>query len=515
MVQYFSKVVEDHARIRPDKTAFIFMDNKISYKKFNEMINSTANSLIELGLKPGDRIATILPQSPAFVTLFMAASTMGLVVIPLDPRDKPSEMLALCERTKPKLLVGMANPEPMKSKTEELLNLFHFEHAYSYFGNLDYKDSKPYDELLNGSPDPVPEKYHPHPDDPLIIIFTSGTTGKPKGAVISHKNSYAIAKATVDSCGVTHKDSTLINMPVSHVAGTHDQIAVLLYAGGTSILCPTFNPQEALEYYQKYNITLTGGVPTMYKLMFKHCDVKNFDTGSIKKFIISGEPQSSEFMDKLKEAFPNATIYASFGMSETAGFFTFTGPNDDFQTIIESEGAPAPGFDMKVIRNDGTDADTGEVGELLVKGDSVINGYMDKKDDEGVFTDGWLRTGDLGFLDNRKYLHYVGRSKEMYKSGGYNVYPLEVEIFLNAYPGVNTSAVISAPHEMWGETGYAFIIPEDGTEITEKEIKDYCRNGLADYKQPSRIIIEKDVPRSSIGKVAKKELKMSLNQYIN
>ncbi len=513
MIEYFSELVEAHAANRPDSIAYIFMDQEITYRQFNEMINRAANSMIELGLRPGDKIATILPQSPAFPTLFMAAATMGLVVVPLDPRDTPGEMKVLCERTHPKLLVGLANPAPFKEKTEELTRIYHFDHVFSYFGAIDNEAAKPYETLLEGSAEPVPNSYHPKADDPLIIIFTSGTTGKPKGAMISHRNSYAIAKATVDMGGITHEDRTIINMPTSHVAGTHDLIAHQLYAGSSAVLCPRFDPREALEFYQKYKITLTGGVPTMYRLMFKACNVKDYDTSSITKFIISGEPQTPEFMARLAEAFPNATIFASFGMSETAGFFTFTRPEDDFETIISTEGAPAPGFEMKAVRPDNTWCEPGEVGELLIKGESVIQFYMDEKDNAGVFENGWFRTGDIGFMDERGYLHYVGRSKEMYKSGGYNVYPLEIETYLNAYPGVNTSAVISMPHEIWGETGYAFIIPEEGAEFTEADIRQYCKKGLADYKQPNKIFVTADVPRSNIGKVAKKQLKNDIDKY--
>ncbi|MEA1962053.1 MAG: class I adenylate-forming enzyme family protein [Bacillota bacterium] len=514
MVDYFSKLVEEHAEKRPKSIAYIFMDQVITYEQFNEMIKRVANSMIDLGLRPGDKIATLLPQSPAFSTLFMAASTMGLVVLPLDLRDKPGEMKALCDRVQPKLLVGLANPVPFKEKTEELVNLYSFDHVFSYFGGLEYNGAKPYEALLEGSPDPVPNEYHPQPDDTLIIIFTSGTTGRPKGALISNKNTYAIAKATADMIGTTDKDRLIINMPTSHVAGDHDLIAMGLYAGASSVLCPTFDPQEALETYQKYKITITGGVPTMYRLMFKMCNVSDYDTSSITKFGYSGETQSPEFLQRTQEAFPNATIFASYGMSETSGFYTFTRRDDDFETLAATEGKPAPGFEMRAVRPDNIVCDPGEAGMLWVKSDSVINSYMDKEDNEGVFKDGWLRTGDLGFMDERGYLHYQGRSMDMYKSGGYNVYPVQVEDYLNAYPGVNTSAVISVKHELWGETGYAFIIPEAGVKLTVEEIKAYCKKGLADYKQPNKIYITNNIPVGKIGKVAKKELINNLEKYM-
>lgn len=360
----------------------------------------------------------------------------------------------------------------------------------------------------------MPEQFHPGPDDPLIIIFTSGTTGKPKGALISHRNSYAIARATCEAVGIDHTDQTIINMPTSHVAGTHDLIAHQLYAGSAAELCPKFDPGEMLEIIQSRRVTITGGVPTMFRLMFKNCNVADYDTSSVTKLIISGEPQTPEFLERLQAAFPKATIFASFGMSETAGFFTFTKPSDDFQTIIETEGPPAPGFEMRAMGPGDRWCAAGEVGELLIRGDSVIASYMDPQDNEGNFVDGWFRTGDLGFMDEAGYLHYVGRCKEMYKSGGYNVYPLEVETYLNAFPGVNTSAVVSGAHPIWGETGYAFVVPEDGADITSETIAAYCREGLADYKQPNRIFVTTDVPRSAIGKVAKKELQQSLDSYL-
>ena len=514
MERYFSEVVETHAKTRPDHIAYVFMGKETTYKELNEDINRVANSFLSLGLHQGDKIATILPQSPAFMNIYMAAAAIGLVLVPLDPRFTSAEMADLCERTHPRLLVSLAFPDTIKRAAEDLVRKVHFDYVYSYFGMLDYNACKPYEELLQGSSESVPEDAHPSPDAPLVVIFTSGSTGVPKGAVINHKNSFAIVKASVDSWGISHSDRVLVNMPTSHVAGTHDLIAIQLYAGSTGILCPKFDPKEVLEFISKYKITYFGGVPTMYRILMKNDDISHYDLSSVRIAIVSGEPSPPELIYKISTVFPNSKIVASWGMSETAGFFTFTKPDDPLEIAAETEGAPGSGFQMKVRKDDGTWAQPGEVGELLVRGDSVIAGYLDEESNRDSFTNGWLRTGDLGYLDENNYLHFAGRSKEMYISGGYNVYPLEIESFLNACPGVNTSAVIEIPHAIFGETGVAFLVPEDGVVLDPDAIRQRINEGLADYKRPSKIIIEKDIPKTLIGKINKKELRKSIDKYL-
>lgn len=515
MEGYFPQVVEAHADKIPDHPAYIFLDQTITYKNFDEQINRVANSFLAMGLKPGHRIATLLPQSPAFATVFMAAGKTGMVVVPLDPRFKAGEMKALCDRTRPRVLVSLAFPENIKKEAQALIRDYSFPHIFSYFGTLDTEGAQPYEALLDGSPNPVPEAVRPSADDPWIIIFTSGTTGRPKGAVITHGNSLYMAEATVRQWQITEKDICLCNMPTSHVAGTHDLIAAQLYGGATGILTPRFDPAEALELLGKYGITYFGGVPTMYRMILKTCDPARYDTSSVRMAAIAGEPSSAELIRDISAVFPRAKIVASWGMSETTGFFTFTRPDDTRKTVEETEGRPDPGFDMKIVDLDGKRAAPGEIGEMWVRGPSVITSYMDSGDNEGTFADGWLRTGDLGFLDDRGYLHFAGRVKEMYISGGYNVYPLEIESFLNACPGVNTSAVIEIPDDTWGEVGVAFVVPEEGADIQVKDLEKYCRQGLADYKRPKKFIIENDLPRSLIGKIAKKQLRKIAGQYLD
>ena len=510
----FVEIVREHARKRPEHPAYIFMGKTIMYRQFDESINRVANSFLDLGLKKGDKVATILPQSPAFITVYLAAAALGLVVIPLDPRFKATEMVALCRRTKPKILISLGNPEPVKKTAEALVAQMDFSAVYYFFGPLDTPGAKPYEDLLQGSPrEPVLE-LPVDSDDPLIVIFTSGSTGRPKGAVISHRNTYAIARATCEAWGVVSDDRVIVNLPTSHVGGTHDLIAVQLYAGSTGVIMPTFNPPELLDFIGKYQITYFGGVPTMYRLLFNQCRVADYDVNSVRLVIVSGEPSPPELIRQIKENFANAAIGASWGMSETAGFFTFTSPDDPLELVAETEGAPGDDFQLRIMNADGTWADTGEVGELLVKGDSVISTYMDPEDNQGTFQDGWLKTGDLGFLDDKNYLHFVGRVKEMYISGGYNVYPLEIESFLNSHPKINTSCIIEIEDGIYGETGCAFVVPESGVTLEVEEILAFCAEHLADYKRPKKVIVRDDLPKTLIGKLAKQEIRKNLEKYM-
>ena len=509
----FVETVRNHARQRPDHPAYIFMGQTITYRQFDESINRVANSFISLGLKPGDKVATILPQSPAFITVYLATAVLGLVVVPLDPRFKAAEMVTLCRRTNPRILISLGNPEPVKKTAESLVEQVGFEAVYYFFGPLDCPGAKPYEALLQASPEP-PAELSSDLDAPLIIIFTSGSTGRPKGAVISHRNTLAIARATCEAWGLRSDDRVIVNLPTSHVGGTHDLIAVQLYAGATGIVMPTFNPPEMLDFIGKYQVTYFGGVPTMYRLMFNQCRVADFDVSSVRLVIVSGEPSPPELIRQIKENFPNTAVGSSWGMSETAGFFTFTSPDDPLEVVATTEGKPGDDFQLRIASPDGDWLPTGEVGELLVKGDSVISTYMDPEDNQDAFRDGWLRTGDLGFLDEHNYLHFIGRVKEMYISGGYNVYPLEIESFLNSHPKINTSCIIEMKDEVYGETGCAFIVPEKGVDLEVEEVMAFCREHLADYKRPKKVIIRDDLPKTLIGKLAKQEIRKNLESYL-
>ena len=222
----------------------------------------------------------------------MAAGRIGMVVVPLDPRFKTGEMMTLCQRTSPKLLVTLAFSPEINAEVEQLVKNYSFESVFSYLGQLDYPDAKPYETLLEGEETQIPQESQPSGDDPYVIIFTSGTTGRPKGAVISHKNTWAMAKATTEAWNLTSSDRFLCNMPTSHVAGTHDMLATQFYAGATGVLVPKFDPQETLDIISQQKLTFMGGVPTMHRLILKNADFSGVDLSTVKCVVTSGEPSS-------------------------------------------------------------------------------------------------------------------------------------------------------------------------------------------------------------------------------
>ncbi len=514
MKKNFIEIIAQHANQRPNNIAYIFMDKETSYQTLYNEINQIAHSLLKLGLKRGDKIATLLPQSPAFVTTFMAAAAIGLVVVPLDARDAVVEMLEICQRTEPKLLVTLASPESIKEKAENLIHEYHFNNVYSYLGTLDNPQNLPYEKLLEASTTAIAPELMAQAEDPLVIIFTSGTTGKPKGVPITHRMSYAMTDAAKKVWGLDHNERMLVNLPTSHVSGTHDCIAMMLNAGGTMVLCPRFDADEAMEFIEKYKITFFGGVPTIYRLIFKTCDTSKYDLSSVRYSFTGGEPASAELIHNMKNLFPKSQVIKSWGMSETSGFLTFTHPNSSIDFLTQSEGPPGEGMAIKIVRPDGSEADIGEAGEMLIKGDNVISTYMDKKDNASAFDGGWLKTGDVGCLDEDNNLYFRGRIKQMYISGGYNVSPLEVEATLNAFAGVNTSAVIAQDDDVWGETGIAFIVPADDIALDVEKLKEYCKENLSAYKRPTKIVVAKDLPLTGIGKIAKNELEKNISKYL-
>ncbi len=452
-------------------------------------------------------------QSIGYYTIFMAAATIGLVVVGLDHRFTIQEAAGLCKRTSPKLIIAK------NYAVAELLEEVDIPHVYAYQDEIDHPKALPYEKLLEGSLEPIPDELHPSYKDPLIIIFTSGTTGQPKGGLITHENTWEISKNSCESWEFTSDDRVMCYLPVSHVGGTHDQVTMAVYSGAAGVCMPKFDPNQLMEIMQKHQVSYIVTVPTIFRLLLLNVDFSKYDTTAMRCLVLSGEAVSEGLVNSVNKYFPNARVASSWGMTETAGFFTLTLLGDSMQVIAATEGAPRGINKMRPLKEDGNWAEIGEIGELCITGPQVIPGYMDEKDNVGTFfeRDGitWMKTGDLGRMDENDYMYFVGRSKEMYISGGYNVYPPEIEAFLANHPAVNAAAVIGVPDEVWGEKGYAFVVPEEGSGLVEETLVQYCKDGLAGYKRPSRFFISKDLPKTGVGKIEKKTIKNNMDKYTN
>jgi long-chain acyl-CoA synthetase len=513
MEKYFTRVLEKHALEQPEHIAYEYHGVKVTWQEFHKDINRITNSFMDLGLRKGDRIATILPQTPAYISIFMAAANMGLILIPFDIRYKSSEMVKLCRRTSPKLLVTLVN-ETLGETVKSLLSQYQFEYVYTYGDTLPHDVAVPYERLLQNVDTEISDDLRPTLDDPFIVIFTSGSTGVPKGAVITHKNTLMMVQTTTKTWNITHEDKILLNLPTNHVGGTHDQIATQVYAGATGIIKDSFDAEKMLTFIDQHQITVVGGVPTMFRLIFQKANDIQLKNPSLKLVILGGERAEEKLIYKILESFPGVNVVKSWGMTEPTGFFTYTPLNETVDLIAKTEGVVGADYQLRIVKSDGEIANTNESGEIIVKGDVVIKTYLDEEHNQDVFVDGWLRTGDLGYLDENNKLHFVGRIKEMFISGGYNVYPTEIEHYLNLHPKVKSSYIVGVPDEIWGEIGLAFIAPEQNAQLTVEEIVQFCKKGLANYKIPKKIIIKQDLPMTSVGKIAKQEIKRNLNSYV-
>jgi len=514
MNNYFFQVVEKHAKEIPNHDAYQYKDKRITWSQYYDEVIRITKHFVKLGLKKGDKIVTLLPPSPAFMNLYMVSANMGLVLVPLDLRYKTQEMIQLCQKTNPKLFVGVANNPSLNDSVQRLLEEMDIPNVLSYLGRFDLEAAQPYETLLEDCSVDIDKVDHPSPEDPFVIIFTSGTTGEPKGAVINHKNTFDMVQKVVNRLELTHTEKMLLNLPTSHVGGTHTTLGIQLYAGATGVIQPKFNPEEVLKMVEKYKITYLMGVTTMFRLLFRKCNMEDYNLTSITKLFVSGESTPKEFIYKLKQIFPGASIIKSWGMTETTGPFTLSNLNDPLEIVSKTEGTPLLNNQLKIVNQSGEDARTSEIGEILVQGDSVIDSYLNKDDNVNAFVNGWYRTGDLGYLDEDNNLYFVGRLKDVYISGGYNVYPSEVEAYINRYPGVNTCCVIPTEDELWGEVGVLFIVPDEDAYIDVEEIRGYCKQGLADYKRPKKYFIRNDLPYTRAGKIAKNEIKKDLQYFL-
>ncbi|WP_078427734.1 class I adenylate-forming enzyme family protein [Alkalihalobacterium alkalinitrilicum] len=513
---HMGQIVDKHALRQPNQGVYYDNGREVTYKEYVKEVNRMINAFKMIGLQKGDRIATILPQSKAFITVFTAAAKLGITIVPLDTRLQLPRIQHICERTQPKMLIAQAHPEKLKDKIETILSNIHFEHFYYYLSEVKSEGALPYERLIDKELSDVyiDDLTERSSDDPLLIIFTSGTTGTPKGALITNGNIVAMAEKTAKAWDITNMDRYLLQLPTSHVGGITNLIASMLYAGAKGVFMPDYDPKLMLQCIDNYKLTFVGGVPTMFRIMFRDCDVSHYQLHSIRLIWLGGESSSPHLINKIKSLFKESSVAASFGMTETAGCFTYTDPEDGIEIVANTEGKPGEGSYIKIVKEDGSEAESNEIGEIYVKGSSVISSYLDEEHNMNTFEAGWLKTGDLGSLDEKNYLKYVGRNKEMYISGGYNVYPLEVENYINKFPGVSTSCVVEKDDEIWGQVGIAFIVPEAHSGFDLEALTFYVKNGLSDYQQPKHYIVQKSIPMTPLGKVDKQVLRKEITTYI-
>ncbi|MFY9112176.1 MAG: AMP-binding protein [Desulfomonilia bacterium] len=507
--------ITERAAKRPDHTAIIFNDEHITYRQLNERIDALATSFLKMGIGADDRIAVILPTRPEFLYVWYAASKIGAAVVGLNFRYREEEIVYMVNNSRPSVLVcinefaGVKYSDFLTPLLTKIPTIKHF----IFLGPTAFQGALDLEKLMSGKADVsllsrAAAGVTPEGDN--FIIYTSGTTGRPKGAVLTQKSIIAMMRPWAKNLGLNETDRMFCVLPLNHVGGGTLQALTSLASGATLVLLDMFVPARALELIQSLRCTAFGAVPTIYAILFSLPDFKKEMLSSLRVAIYGGAAASPDLLQKMKDNMTNAVIMACYGATEVSGFCTYTSFDDPIDKIMNTVGRAPGGISLKVVdpikRNE---LPSPQIGEVAVKGELLIDRYLDMPEEtEKAFDrDGWFYTGDMGYVDDKGYLTLVGRYKEMYINGGYNVYPLEIENILAQHPAVAIAAVIGAPDDIKGEVGWAFLMKKPGSEVGEEELKSFCKARMADYKVPSRFIIDNALPMTGLGKINKMELR--------
>jgi len=512
-VKRIGDILQEAMQYCPEKPFLIEANKRITYKELDEATDRLANGLLLHGLKRGDHIAILALNQLEWLITFFAAAKVGIGVVALNVRYREQELEYMLNHAEVKALVCI--DEHAGFNFSEFFNKLHSKvpsvKKYIFIGE-GFEGSLSFSNLFSTDLNSTmleKAKIQVKADDMAIMIYTSGTTGKPKGVMITHQSILASGKAQVDHFAVTNQDIIIAGLPLNHVGGITCSITVTLISKATAILIPEFKPKLVLEAIDNHKATIYSGVPTMYHMLFNDPDFSSYHLKSVKLAIAGGSNVEPELCEKINTFMPNARLVNLYGLSESSGACVMSRITDSIDTVQRTIGVPIGDFQAKVVDNNRQNVSVGEIGELAIKGDGIAKGYYrDPEKTIETFSDGgWLLTGDIVSLDEDGYIHFKGRKKEMYIQGGFNIFPVEIENLLTTHSKVSIAAGIGVPDEFFGEVGWYYIIPTPGEKPTEEELKEFCRQRLADYKVPKRIVFVEKVPTTPAGKIQKVKLK--------
>lgn len=508
------KALEDAAAKQGDSRMYIFRGTEISFKEVDERSDRVASGLLKLGFKKGDRLGIIGLVQPEWLYTYFAAAKIGVTIVALNVRYRDMELDYMLNQSEARgvlTLTSLLDMDYVKffdGFREKIPSVKDF----IFIGGEGFSGSHSFDDLLKSDIDEKAlkkAKKSVKPDDLMIIIYTSGTTGKPKGAAISHKSQLASGRAQAEHCKLQDDDLMLLVLPLNHVGGITCGVLTCLLGMRPIVLIPVPDMNDMIQQWKEYKPTLIGFVPTLYTLLFMTPGLKDLDTSSVRIAIVGGSNVEPALLTQMKETFPNATVMNLYGLSESSGALVLSPWGSTFEQTVRSIGKPIGDFKVKIVDAEGKEAPTGDTGELHFKGDAVCRGYfrMPEETAEAFDKGGWLHTGDMGYLDEDGYIILMGRKKEMYIQGGFNVYPVEVENLLSKHPKVSMVAGIGVSDPVLGEIGRYYIVPKPGESPTEEEIISYCKEHLADYKVPRQVVFRESLPMTPVGKIMKAKLK--------
>jgi fatty-acyl-CoA synthase len=491
--------LENRAKLSPNKNAVILEDNtmKWTYKELNNRSSSVAGWLKKQGVKKGDRVALLSPNDISYFDLLFGCGKIGAIFVPLNWRLSVHELHEILLDCTPRLLGIHQKFANMYTSLETAIPQSFYVGGANYDQIVNQKRGNIYSEDISEH-------------DPLAMIYTGGTTGKPKGVVLSHQSIQWNAINTILSWNLSEEDVTINYMPMFHTGGLNALSLPILMIGGTVVMGDQYTGQKVVHSIQQYNCTIILLVPTMYHLLIQTEEFHKSNFPSMKIFLSGAAPcplQVYEAFQKKGLAFKEG-----YGLTE-AGPNNFFIHHADAQVKRGSVGKPMLFNAIKLVKENGEEAKVNEVGELLIKGKHSFSHYWNNElATQETKNGGWVYTGDLAKKDEEGFHYIVGRKKDMIITGGENVYPLEIEHWIAAHPAIDEVAVIGLPDDKWGELVTAFIVPKQTHVIEEEELIVYCEKKLGRYKIPKKFIQLKELPKTHVGKIDKKVLKEFSNQ---
>lgn len=482
-----------------EKIALIFKGEELTFQDLKDHVLKLASVLKDCGIKKGDKIAIYLPNGLEYVFSYLASFYLGAVVVPLDFMLKTEELLSCLEHSETKLLIANTKKDvSFVQIQEECENL---DTIILCQGEL--PGALKYDELMADAITIVPQ-VEVNESDPALIMYTSGTTGQPKGILLNYKHLEGSPKAMEYFVDLSDKDIKLSALPFSHIGG-FIYIQNCIFFGITLIIMERFNPFEFLENISRYKVTCFHVVPAMYTAILTLKHIERFNLDSLRWVVVFGAPSSPEIMKRFHQFCPNAKLLNGWGMTETCPPNTVTPLDSD---RIASVGKPSPFCQIMILDEQGQELPEGEIGEIAISGWIVMEGYYkDPTGTEAIKRNGWLFTGDLGRFDQDGFLYIVGRKKEMIKVAGQIVYAPEVEAAFYKHQDVAEVAVIGIPDKMRGEAVKAFVVLKPGLSMSVDDLKFFAKDHLAHFKAPQLIEIRDELPKNRTGKIDKEALK--------
>ncbi|WP_375688307.1 class I adenylate-forming enzyme family protein [Pseudooceanicola sp. LIPI14-2-Ac024] len=520
MIRY-PDLIRKYAFQTPDKTATHFEGRDFTWVQFRDRIQGIGQALVDLGVNPGDRVAYLGQNSHWLVEMYFAPCAIGALSVPINFRLSEDEMVELIADCTPGVLFVDRHfadrAAALMERCPSLKSLIYADWD-EIPGSLP-ADTLHYDRLverIGRVADDAFDDRASRSDETMIIFYTSGTTGVPKGVMLSHSNLLVNATGSGHLYGYRQTDILLLSGPLFHL-GTGSRAYTAVAYGTTMVIQPRFQVEETARIIEEQKITTMTLVPTMLRMIMDHPEFDSFDFSSIRCLTYGAAPMPISLMERAIAAIPGVTFCQGYGMTETSPVVSVLTPADHVPGNpmigkLGSVGQPILYADIRIVDENDNPVPQGEPGEIVLRGPQVMNGYWNRPEETAyAMRGGFYHTGDAGYLDEDGYLYIAGRTKEMIISGGENVYPIETENCLSKHPAVAQSAVLGVPHEKWGEMVYAVVALHDGKSATSEELIAFCREKIADYKSPRGVTIwDGPLPLSATNKIDKQALKKAL-----